>query len=186
MKRQVILETERLYLREMEQADFTSLCEILQDEKVMYAYEHAFSDEEVQAWLDKQRLRYQQYGFGLWAVILKENDRMIGQCGLTMQDWNGEEVLEVGYLFQKLYWKQGYATEAAIACKKYAFEKLQAEEVYSIIRDNNIPSQNVAKRNGMAVCGEFTKHYYNMDMPHLVFCVGRDKGMPERNNDQHI
>ena len=51
----------------------------------MYAYEGAFSDEEVQEWLDRQVSRYQKWNFGLWAVILKETDEMIGQCGLTMK-----------------------------------------------------------------------------------------------------
>lgn len=167
----MILETDRLYLREMEQRDFDSLCKILKDPKAMYAYEHAFSDEEVQAWLDKQLMRYKAYGFGLWAVIEKSGGKMIGQCGLTMQDFDGKEVLEIGYLFQRAFWHKGFATEAAIACKEYAFENLKADEVYSIIRDNNIPSQNVAVRNGMTVCGKFIKHYYGMDMPHLAFSV---------------
>ncbi|HCO28167.1 MAG TPA: N-acetyltransferase, partial [Lachnospiraceae bacterium] len=165
----MILETERLYLRKMEQSDYSALCKILQDEEVMYAYEHAFSDEEVQEWLDRQRKRYEDYGFGLWLVVLKDTDEVIGQCGLTMQDCNGKQVLEIGYLFQKAYWHKGYATETAVACKKYAFETLKAKEVFSIIRDNNIPSQKVAKRNGMKVVDQFVKHYYGMDMPHFVF-----------------
>lgn len=49
-----ILETESLYLREMNQADLNSLCEIMQDEDTMYAYEGAFNDNEVQEWLDRQ------------------------------------------------------------------------------------------------------------------------------------
>lgn len=81
----MIFETERLYLREMKQNDFPSLCKILQDEKTMYAYEGAFNDRETQEWLDRQISRYHKWGFGLWAVILKETDIMIGQCGLTMQ-----------------------------------------------------------------------------------------------------
>ena len=152
----MILETERLYLREMNQNDFGSLCKILQDEKAMYAYEGAFSDEEVQEWLDRQIARYQKWGFGLWAVILKETNEMIGQCGLTMQPWKETEVLEIGYLFQRLYWHNGYAIEAARACKKYAFEKLDAKEVCSIIRDTNTASQNVAVRNGMAAADRET------------------------------
>ena len=80
-----IVETERLYMREMEQTDFDSLCNILQDEDTMYAYEGAFSDDEVREWLDRQISRYHQWNFGLWAVILKDTDEMIGQCGLTMQ-----------------------------------------------------------------------------------------------------
>ncbi|MDE7434790.1 MAG: GNAT family N-acetyltransferase, partial [Lachnospiraceae bacterium] len=55
----MILETERLYLREMNPADFESLCKILQDKDTMYAYEGAFSDDEVHEWLDRQIARYQ-------------------------------------------------------------------------------------------------------------------------------
>ena len=105
----MILETERLYLREMNQSDFDSLCSILQDEDTMYAYEGAFSDDEVQEWLDKQIFRYQKWNFGLWAVILKETNEMIGQCGLTMQPWKDKEVLEIGYLLARPYWHKGYA-----------------------------------------------------------------------------
>lgn len=169
----MILETERLYLREMNQNDFKPLCKILQDEKAMYAYEGAFSDGEVQEWLDRQIARYQKWGFGLWAVILKETDEMIGQCGLTMQPWKESEVLEIGYLFQRPYWRQGYATEAAGACKKYAFEILDAKEVCSIIRDTNTASQNVAVRNGMTVTDSWTKHYRGVDMPHDRYTVKR-------------
>lgn len=169
----MILETERLYLRELKQSDFSSLCKILQDQDVMYAYEHAFDDIETQEWLDRQINRYKDYGFGLWAVILKETDEMIGQCGLTIQEFNNKQVLEVGYHFQKAFWHNGYAIEAAIACKEYAFKILNADEVFSIIRDNNIASQNVAKRNGMEVTDRFIKHYYGFDMPHLVFSIKR-------------
>ena len=91
----MILQTTRLLLRKLTQDDFPSLCKILQDKEVMYAYEHAFSDEEVQDWLDRQIERYEKYGFGLWAVILKDTGELIGQCGLTMQPWEDREVLEV-------------------------------------------------------------------------------------------
>ncbi len=169
----MILETERLYLREMNQADFNSLCSILQDEETMYAYEGAFSDSEVQEWLDRQISRYQKWNFGLWAVILKETDEMIGQCGLTMQPWKDTEVLEIGYLFNRSYWHKGYATEAAKACKKYAFEVLKANEVCSIIRDTNTASQNVAVRNGMTATDSWIKHYRGINMPHYRYVVKR-------------
>lgn len=169
----MILETERLYLRELNQSDYKSLCKILQDEDTMYAYEGAFSDMEVQEWLDRQIDRYHKWNFGLWAVILKETDEMIGQCGLTMQPWKEDEVLEIGYLFERQYWHNGYATEAAIACKEYAFEILGADEVCSIIRDSNTASQNVAIRNGMTKADSWTKHYRGVDMPHYRYVVHR-------------
>lgn len=169
----MILETDRLYMREMVQSDFKPLCKMLKDKDVMYAYEHAFDDEEAQEWLDRQLKRYSDYGFGLWAVILKETDKMIGQCGLTMQECNNSMVLEIGYLFMKEFWHRGYAAEAAIACKKYAFDTLNAAEVFSIIRDTNTASQRVAKRNGMTVKDRIVKHYMGIDMPHLVYSVKR-------------
>ena len=165
----MILETERLIVREMTKEDFPALTDMLYDERVMYAYAHMFSEDEAQAWLYNQLRRYKEDGFGLWAVILKETGKIIGQCGITKQRIPEKEVLEVGYLFSADYWHKGFATEAAIACKNYAFENLGANEVYSIIRDNNYASQNVAKRNGMKEVGRFNKHYYGIDMPHIVF-----------------
>ena len=168
-----ICETERLYLREMMPSDFAALCKILQDEKAMYAYEGAFGDEEVKEWLGRQLSRYQRWGFGLWAVVLKETGEMIGQCGLTMQPWKEREMLEIGYLFQRAFWHKGYATEAAKACKDYAFEVLDAREVCSIIRDTNIASKKVAVRNGMGKVETWVKHYRGIDMPHERYVAVR-------------
>lgn len=167
------LETERLYMRELRQYDFAAICEILQDEDTMYAYEGAFSNEEAHDWLDRQIARYQKWGFGLWAVILKESGRLIGQCGLTMQPWKDSEVLEIGYLFNRSFWHMGYATEAAKACKQYAFFTLGASEVCSVIRDTNVPSQNVALRNGMVKTDMWVKHYRGVDMPHYRYVARR-------------
>lgn len=107
------------------------------------------------------------------AVILKETDEMIGQCGLTIQPWKETEVLEIGYLFERLHWHNGYAIESAKACKKYAFETLNVTEVCSIIRDTNISSQNVAIRNGMTIKDRWIKHYRGVDMPHYCYVVER-------------
>lgn len=170
------IETERLILREMTAEDLPALREILQDAEVMYAYEHAFSEQEVIQWFENQLRRYRENGFGLWAVVLKSNGKMIRQCGLTYQDFNGRSVVEVGYLFQKAFWHKGYAAESAQACKRHAFDVLGKAEVYSIIRDNNIASQRVAMKNGMQPCGRIIKHYYGVDMPHIVYCVKADAG----------
>jgi len=96
---------------------------------------------------------------------------MIGQCGLTMQSWRERELLEIGYLFQKAHWHKGYATEAAAACKEYAFSVLNASSIYSMIRDKHIASQNVAVRNGMKVVDKFTKNFRNVDMNFFLYCA---------------
>ena len=68
----MILETERLALRQLEETDLDALAAILRDPQVMYAYEHGFSQAEVQQWLDRQLERYEKYGFGLWAADKEE------------------------------------------------------------------------------------------------------------------
>ena len=166
-----ILETERLLLRGLEQGDFKDVCKLLQDDEVMYAYEGSFNDQEVQNWLDRQFGRYRHDGFGLWGVVEKGSNELIGQCGITYQEFDGKRVPEIGYLFKKEFWHKGFAIEAAVACREYAFHTLGFEEVYSIIRDTNIASQKVARRNGMQKVATFIKHYRGVDMPHFVYKV---------------
>lgn len=171
-----MIETNRLVIREMVQSDYDALCRIMCDEEVMrVAYENAFTLEEVQNWLNRHLKRYETYGFGLWAVVLKETNEMIGQCGLTLQGWRDKEILEIGFLFQKAHWHKGYATEAAVACKEYAFSVLDANSVYSIIRDTNTAAQKVAARNGMHVVDKDTKHFRNVDMEFYLYAVERTK-----------
>ena len=168
------IETDRLIIREMTQADFDDLCMILCDENVMRtAYGCAFDCDEAQGWLDRHLERYKKFGFGLWAVVLKETNEMIGQCGLTWQSWRGQDILEIGYLFKKAHWHRGYATEAARACKKYAFSVLGADKVYSIIRDTNIPSQKVAVNNGMKIVDRDSKIFRNINMDFLLYKAER-------------
>lgn len=169
----MILQTERLLLREMNEADLPGLAEMLQDPAVMYAYEHDFSHSDVQAWLDRQIARYRTCGFGLWAVLRKDTREMIGQAGLTMQPYKNTEVLEIGYLLQKAHWHRGYATEAARGCRAYAFETLHANAVYSIIKADNAASVRVAERLGMHREDTFITRYYHGDMLHYLYALHR-------------
>lgn len=166
-----MLETRRLILREMSPADFDDIAEIMQDPRVVYAYEHDFTDADVRAWIDKQLARYAKYGFGLWALVLKETGEIVGQAGLTMQPYNGGEVLEIGYLLKYRHWHKGYAREAAAGCRDYAFEKLGADKAHSVIKADNYASMRVAESVGMKKEAEFIARYYNGDMLHFLYSI---------------
>ena len=172
-----IIETQRLILREMTQTDLPALAGILQDEQTMHAYEGAFSEAETKDWLNRNLRRYAEDGFGLWAVVLKSSGDMIGQAGITWQEIEGERVPEIGYLFNRAYWHKGYATEAAVACKEYAFDVLGFTEVFSIVRSANIASKDVAIRNGMIIRKRIVKHYRGIDMPHFVLSATNPPGL---------
>lgn len=165
----MILETPRLLLREWTQADYPDLAEILQDPEVMAAYEHDFSPEDVQQWLDRQRRRYTGHGFGLWAAQKKDTGEIVGQAGLSMQPCEGKSVLEIGYLLKKRFWHQGYAREAAEACRQYAFTHLRAPRVYAIIKADNLRSIQVAEHIGMTPQTSFFTRYYSGDRLHVLY-----------------
>ena len=164
----IVLETERLTLRELTLDDLPATREIVCDEQTMYAWNGAWSEEENLAGLQKQLRGYSEDGFGRWAVVLKETGNVIGICGLQWCDTDRDKVLEIGYLFNRAYWHNGYATEAAVACKRYAFDVLGYEEVFSLVRDTNIASMNVAIRNGMLARRRYVKQYKGEEMPHYV------------------
>lgn len=90
-----------------------------------------------------------------------------------MQPCEGKEVLEIGYLLKKEHWHKGFATEAAEGCKDYAFSRLNAPKVYSIIKADNLPSMRVAQRLGMQKEKEFFATYYSGKMLHYLFSAAR-------------
>ncbi len=179
-----LIETDRLYLREMKDDDFDPCKAFLSDPEVMYAYEHGFDDDEVRRWIEQNKKRYEDDGFGLWMMVDKKTGEAIGDCGITWQLLDNEPVLEIGYHLRKDKWHQHYASEAAKACKKYAFEHLKADRITSIIRDTNTASQNVATANGMKPVEFMNKSYWGMIMPHIVYEITaedyyRDQANPE-------
>ena len=143
------LETERLILRKITPADFDGWYEILSDAETMRHYPAPYDRAGVQRWMDWTLDHYAQHGFGLWAVILKENGAFIGDCGITMQRINGQLLPEIGYHIHKDYWRKGYASEAAAECMAYAFEALGFPAVYSYMKHTNAASYGVALKNGM-------------------------------------
>ncbi|HIT61715.1 MAG TPA: GNAT family N-acetyltransferase [Candidatus Fimousia stercorigallinarum] len=174
MSNHIILETSRLYLRKIQKNDDILISEILQDIDVMYAWEHAFSNDEVADWINENRMRYERDGYGYWAVIHKMSDRLIGVCGLLKEQADYENYVGLGYIFNKDYWGRGYALESASACVDYAFHTLKVKELTAQIRPNNLPSRKVAEKLGMEVKKEFIKRYRGKEMLHLIYFLERE------------
>ena len=151
----MLFETERLYLRKITRDDFDSWREILSDPETMKHYPAPYDDAGVWRWVDWTLNNYEKYGFGLWAVILKETGEFIGDCGITMQNINGRELPEIGYHLNKAFWRKGYASEAARKCMEYAFETLHFPAVYSYMTSTNKASYGVALKNGMKFIEEY-------------------------------
>lgn len=151
------LESDRLYLRELRADDQDYLAAILCDEESMRFYPSAFSKEEVLFWIKKNIESYRLSAYGLWAVISKEDDSFIGDCGITSQDIEGERLPELGYHIHKDHWNKGFATEASSICIKYAFETLKLKGLYTYTSKENLPSIRVAEKNGMHFVKSFQK-----------------------------
>lgn len=149
------LETNRLILREYTRADFDDLYEILSDEETMMHYPKPFDESKVKSWIEWNIHNYDVFGFGLWAVVLKENGQMIGDCGITMQNINGKIKPEIGYHIHKKYQRQGYASEAAIRCRDYIFKHTPFNKIYAYMKYTNVGSYSVAIKNGMKLIEEF-------------------------------
>ena len=144
----MILETERLYLREMTLHDLSALSLVPCDPINMTYYPHAFSKEEVKAWILRNMERYKIFGFGLWAVCLKETGEMIGDCRLTMQMIGDLIRPEIGYQIRRDMQRKGYASEAAKAVRDYAFFNLPFGELYSYMENSNEGSVRTALSYG--------------------------------------
>ena len=150
-----MIETERLYLREMTDEDFEALRKVLGDPDIMCHYPYAFDEERIRNWIDRNRERYRVFGFGLWAVCRKDTGEMIGDCGLTMQLVDGRILPEIGYHIRGDQQRQGFAGEAARAVRDWTFEQTPFEVVYSYMKAENIPSARTAMSYGCTEAGGF-------------------------------
>ena len=150
-----MIETERLLLRPYTLSDFDSLYEILSDPETMQHYPAPYDAEKTRNWITWNLDNYEKYGFGLWAVVLKETGEFIGDCGITLQTIDGEILPEIGYHIHKKYWRRGFAKEAARAVRDWGFRNTQYDIFYSYMKYTNIGSWSTALANGMKKVKEY-------------------------------
>lgn len=144
-----ILETERLRLREFARSDLDALAMMMADEDQMWLYPRSRSRDETKEWIDRSVQLYETRGFGFWLMESVEASRFLGYCGIRPRIVEGVEETEMGWHTLKAFWGQGFATEAAAACRDLAFSDLAATRLVALIDSINTASVRVAEKIGM-------------------------------------
>lgn len=144
-------ESQRLLFRKLTDSDFDIWLEFFKNPMSNRSWKFDNPDPVYQCklWFEKNFIRYNSNKGGMNVLINKQTGEFIGQCGLLIQMVDGVEELEVAYSIMPAHWNNGYATEAAAMCIRYAFANTTFDSVISIIAENNIDSQNVALKNNM-------------------------------------
>lgn len=168
----MIIETDRLILREMTNEDFDSLFKVLADPTIMQHYPYSFDEDRVRGWIRRNIERYEIFGFGLWAVCLKETGEMIGDCGLTMQNIGGVIKPEIGYHIRSDMQRKGFAREAATVVRDWTFENTPFNQIFSYMKYTNVPSSKCAESWGCHQVDEFQDEVNEITK---VFMISRDE-----------
>ena len=129
-------------------------------------------------WFDKVFNRYEKDLGGMNVLIEKQSRKMVGQCGLLIQNIEGENYLEIGYSVLPEFENQGFATEAAIKCKNFGFANNFSDEIISIVHVNNIGSERVAIKNGMELKRKIENYRGN---PVNIFSIQKDQWIINKN-----
>jgi len=183
----VRLETERLVLRKPEPADRDGYAALWGDpEVVRFLGGTTISPDEVPTAMERMFGQWERHGVGLFSVLRKEDELFVGRVGYLLWDterWvnamheelDGDLELEIGWTIVHELWGQGYATEAAAACRDHAFSGLGRDRVISLIARENVASIRVAEKIGESIEQEdiggetfrFTVDLYSAARRHL-------------------
>jgi [ribosomal protein S5]-alanine N-acetyltransferase len=161
----VVLDTERLRLREFRTSDLRSYAGMLGDPETMRYYPRPFTSREARGFIEKNRHRYAANGFGVWVIEERDTRAFLGDCGLAFTLVEGVAEVEIIWHVVRGRWRQGIASEAAAAVRDHAFGPLQLHRLVALVRPENVPSAGVARKIGMDLEREAVFH----DLPHLVF-----------------
>lgn len=138
-------DTPRLHFREMTEADLADIATL-----------EIGGHRGPAGWIEWNRRNYAEHGFGLW-VIESHSGEFVGDCGLTIQEVEGESFVEAGWHVRSPLRRQGYAAEAAAAVRDAAREA-GVEHLIAIIRPHNMASQGVATKIGLVLEREVHKN----------------------------
>ena len=168
-----IIETERMRLRPFMRADKEKLG-FLADPEIMYAWEHGFSEGEIDEWLERNLQRFEKDGCSFFLAEHKQTGETVGAIGVVYNLIDEAWDFEIGYILDKKFWGQGYASEGARGCAEFAFDRLGLERVMIQMRVNNVGSYKTAEKLGAKRIGEYNRFYYGRDMPHYIYVLEKE------------
>ena len=176
----IYMETPRLRLRSWGEADLKPFIRLNADERVMRYFPKTLTAEETEAFYRAIQDEFKEYGFGLYAVEVKENNEFIGITGLHRAVFEADftPCVEIGWRLKQEAWGKGYATEAASACLEYGFNELGFREVYSFTAVVNTPSQRVMQKIGMRYVKNFQHPKIEAGSPlheHVLYRASSDE-----------
>lgn len=173
----VLIETERLILRESVVDDAPDLFEMNSDPEVLkYTGDVAFKSVEETEKLIRNYKDYEKYGYGRWTTIVKATNEVIGFCGLKYLEDIRET--DLGYRWKRQHWGKGYATEAGRACLRYGFEKHGLEQIVAQVLEENKASIRVLEKIGMT----YWKQPGTRENPGLFYRIRREEFLTHDNS----
>lgn len=171
----VFIETERLILRSWKSDDLRLFAAMNKDSRVMCYFPSVLSDAETEAFYDRIQNEFNQKGWGLYAVEVKNTGDFIGYVGLHEIGFEADFTpgVEIGWRLAAEHHNQGYATEAARAALNLAKEA-GIDRLYSFTARINTPSERVMQKIGMDKIGEFLHPKLSHDSPlgiHVLYKI---------------
>ena len=156
---ETVVETGRLRLRTWDEADRLRFYEIMNTPAVMRWLGGQQSIDEWTAGYQRLLGYQRDFGFTFWVVERKEDEEILGFCGLKRANAPGADAIAgevaIGWRLREDAWGQGYAREAAVASLNFAFDKIGAPRVVAVTAAGNAPSQGLMIRLGMTRREEF-------------------------------
>ncbi|MET8868255.1 GNAT family N-acetyltransferase [Nonomuraea sp. NPDC004580] len=145
------METERLIMRRWREEDKEPFAAMNADPEVMEHFPALMTREESDAFVDRIERQFDERGYSLWALELRDSGRFIGFTGLALQTFDAPflPAVEIGWRLARSAWGHGYAIEAARRASRYAFEEAGLDDIISMTAVQNRRSRSVMERLGM-------------------------------------
>ncbi|WP_027063395.1 GNAT family N-acetyltransferase [Mesoplasma seiffertii] len=159
----------KLTYRKMNPTDFEAIAAMLINPEIVKAWNITFTLPDVSAWIERQKIRYQDRDLGYFLAINPLTQQIVGQGGITIQHVSGEAIYEIGCIVNPKFWNQGYASQMVKDFLEIAKTKYRLKTVYALIKTDNYASKKVFLKNHFEKTHSIFKEYDGLSIEHDVF-----------------